>query len=75
MLYSNELIMTHDFIAQILGVQRSGITGAAGKLKKEGLIDYKRGVIIILNRSGLETQSCECYHIIKMELNTLLNSL
>jgi CRP-like cAMP-binding protein len=62
---SNELGLTQDFIAQMLGTRRAGVTIAAGELQKAGLIDYHRGKIVILDRARLEAVSCECYQLIK----------
>lgn len=59
--HSNHLHLTHAFLADMLGVRRSGITIAAGILQSKGLIDYRRGEIDILDRKGLEAASCECY--------------
>ncbi|MEO7208121.1 MAG: Crp/Fnr family transcriptional regulator [Steroidobacteraceae bacterium] len=71
-LSSNELVMTQDLIANMLGVRREGITAAAGSLHKAGLIDYHRGRIVVLNRDGLERRTCECYAIVKREYDRLL---
>ena len=60
--------MSHDFLSHMLGSTRSTVTVVAGTLKKEKLIDYKRGVITILDRKGLEQRSCECYQIIRTYL-------
>ncbi len=68
---SNELIMTHELIANILGVRREGVTEAPGQLHKAGLIDYKRGHITVLNRQGLEERVCECYQVVKSEADRL----
>jgi CRP-like cAMP-binding protein len=68
---SSELIMTQDLIASMLGVRREGITEAAGKLQAAGLISYRRGHISVLDRSGLESYSCECYAVVKRELERL----
>ena len=73
-LSSNELIMTQELIASMLGVRREGITESAGNLKDAGFINYRRGHITVLNRSGLETLSCECYQVVKKELNCLLSN-
>ncbi|MBD2127452.1 Crp/Fnr family transcriptional regulator [Microcoleus sp. ZQ-A2] len=70
---SNELPLTHEFIAQMLGVRRAGVTEAANSLQQAGLIHYKRGKITILNRKELEAASCECYEIIKGEYARLLS--
>lgn len=64
-LHSNELTMTHELIANTLGVRREGITEAAGKLRNEGLIRYNRGHITVLDRKRLEKRSCECYAVVK----------
>lgn len=71
-LVGDELVITQELIANLLGVRREGITDAAGKLQKLGLIHYKRGRIHILDRGGLEKQACECYGIIKREYDRLL---
>ncbi|MCX7195456.1 MAG: Crp/Fnr family transcriptional regulator [Proteobacteria bacterium] len=73
-LTSNELIMTQELIASMLGVRREGITEAAGNLKNAGFINYRRGHITVLDRSGLEMLSCECYQVIKKEFNCLLST-
>lgn len=71
-LQTDELIMTHDLIANMLGVRREGVTLAAGHLQRARLIRYTRGHITILDRAGLETRVCECYHVIKTESDRLL---
>jgi CRP-like cAMP-binding protein len=71
-LSSNELIMTHELIANMLGVRREGVTEAAGKLQKAGIIDYRRGHITVLNRPALEVWACECYQVVKTESDRLL---
>lgn len=68
----NELVMTQELIASLLGVRREGITEAALKLQKAGLIKYARGHISILDRAGLEHRTCECYEIVKREYERLL---
>lgn len=73
-LTSNELIMTQELIASMLGVRREGITEAAGNLKNAGFINYRRGHITVLDRSGLETLSCECYQVVKKEYDCLLST-
>jgi CRP-like cAMP-binding protein len=70
---SNELIITHEMVANILGVRREGISEAAGKLQQAGFIRYRRGHITVLERSGLETRVCECYTVVKKELSRLLS--
>jgi len=71
-LKSNELAMTQELIANMLGVRREGVTEAAGKLQSEGLISYSRGHIIVLDRAGLENKVCECYGVVQMEYARLL---
>ncbi len=70
----NELTMTQELIANMLGVRREGITEAAGKLQRAGLIDYRRGHITVLDRPGLEVRVCECYQVVKTESDRLLLS-
>ena len=62
---SNELTMTHELIASMIGVRREGITEAAGQLQQAGFIRYHRGHIVVLDRSGLESRVCECYAAVK----------
>jgi CRP-like cAMP-binding protein len=69
---SNDLVMTQELVANVLGVRREGITEAAGKLQRVGLIRYRRGHIAVLERSGLEAGACECYAVVKKELGRLL---
>lgn len=69
---SNELRMTHELIANMLGVRREGVTEAAGKLQCAGLIHYSRGCITICDRPGLEARACECYRVVKKEFDRLL---
>ena len=71
-LQSNELVMTQELIANMLGVRREGVTEAALKLQKAGLIEYARGHIKVLDRVGLEQRSCECYAVVKTEYDRLL---
>jgi len=71
-LATNELTMTQKLIANMLGVRREGVTEAAGKLQKLGLIDYQRGRITVLDRAGVEKQACECYEVVKNEFKRLL---
>mgnify|MGYP000563134684 CR=1 FL=1 len=68
----NHLTMTQELIANMLGVRREGVTEAAGKLQKLGVIDYHRGHITVLDRQKLETLSCECYAVVKAETDRLL---
>jgi Mn-dependent DtxR family transcriptional regulator len=67
-----ELIMTQELIANMLGVRREGVTEGATKLQEAGLIRYARGRITVLDRSGLEQRSCECYAVVKTEYDRLL---
>jgi CRP-like cAMP-binding protein len=69
---SNELTMTQEQIAIMLGVRRESITETAILLQREGLISYRRGHITVINRSGLELLTCECYDVVKKELHRLL---
>jgi CRP-like cAMP-binding protein len=69
---SNELTMTQELIASMLGVRREGITETAGNLQRAGLISYRRGHITVLDRLGLESQACECYAVVKNEYDRLL---
>jgi CRP-like cAMP-binding protein len=67
----NELRMTQELIANALGVRRESITQAAGQLQSAGIISYSRGQLSVLNRTRLETRSCECYAVVKKELHRL----
>jgi CRP-like cAMP-binding protein len=71
-LSSNELVMTQELIANMLGVRREGVTESAGNLQSAGLIDYHRGHITVLDRAGLEARTCECYAVVKNEFDRLL---
>lgn len=68
----NELVMTQELIANMLGVRREGVTESAGKLQKAGLISYYRGHIKVIDRLGLEARVCECYSVVKREYDRLL---
>ena len=72
LLQTNKLIMTHDLIANMLGVRREGVSKAAGHLQQKGLIKYVRGTITMLDRKGLEIAACECYKVVKDEYDRLL---
>jgi len=71
-LESNDLVMTQELIANMLGVRREGVTEAAGNLQAEGLIQYSRGHIKVLDRAKLEQRVCECYGVVKKEFERLL---
>jgi CRP-like cAMP-binding protein len=71
-LESDELKMTQELIANMLGVRREGVTEAAGNLQKAGLIRYSRGHIKVMDREGLEARCCECYGVVKREYDRLL---
>jgi CRP-like cAMP-binding protein len=73
-LSSSQLIMTQELIANMLGVRREGVTDAAGKLQKLGIIQYHRGQITVLDRPHLEQLSCECYAVVKKETDRLLTN-
>ncbi len=68
----NELVVTQELIAHMLGVRREGVTEAALSLQKAGLISYRRGHIMVLDRPGLERRSCECYGVVRLEYLRLL---
>lgn len=74
-LTGNELVMTQELISNMLGVRREGVTAAALKLQKAGLIEYARGRITVLDRPGLEKRTCECYAVVKKEYDRLLPAL
>lgn len=74
-LRDNKLNMTQELIANMLGVRREGVTEAAGKLQKLGVIEYHRGHITVLDRPRLEQLSCECYAVVRRETDRLLNSI
>ena len=74
-LQGNELVMTQELIANMLGVRREGVTEAALKLQSAGLIQYARGHITVLDRPGLERRTCECYAVVKKEYDRLLPDL
>jgi CRP-like cAMP-binding protein len=68
---ANELTMTQEQIANLLGVRREGVTEAAGRLHKAGIIDYRRGHITVLDRAEMEARACECYAVVKAESDRL----
>jgi CRP-like cAMP-binding protein len=69
---SDQFLLTQEFLAMMLGVQRTGVTAAAAALQREGLIEYRRGNVTILDRRGLERRTCECYGVSKLEFDRLL---
>ena len=69
---SNEIISTHEAMANVLGVRREGITQAAGTAQRAGLLSYRRGRILVLDRAGIEAQACECYRLVRDECDRLL---
>ena len=71
-LRTDTLKMTQELIANMLGVRREGVTEAAGKLQREGLVHYSRGQITVIDRPGLERRCCECYAVVKKETDRLL---
>jgi CRP-like cAMP-binding protein len=71
-LHGNELVMTQELIANMLGVRREGVTEAALNLQRAGLIQYQRGRITVLDRAGLESRTCECYAVVRKEYERLL---
>jgi CRP-like cAMP-binding protein len=72
LLPSNELVMTHELMANMLGVRREGVSEAAGKLQAAGLIQYSRGHIRVLDRPGIEARVCECYRAVRRECDRLM---
>ncbi|MEO7938859.1 MAG: helix-turn-helix domain-containing protein, partial [Burkholderiaceae bacterium] len=74
-LEGDELVMTQELIANMLGVRRGGVTESALKLQEVGLIRYARGHIMVLDRLGLENRTCECYAVVKKEYDRLLPDL
>ena len=71
---SDEFLLTQEFLAMMLGVQRTGVSSAAGALQRAGLIRYSRGVVSILDRRGLQQRACECYGLSKREFDRLLGN-
>ncbi|MBL8532530.1 MAG: Crp/Fnr family transcriptional regulator [Betaproteobacteria bacterium] len=69
---ANELVTTHELIASMLGVRREGVTQAVGNLQRDGLIQHRRGHIVVLDRAGLEARCCECYEVVRTEFARLL---
>ena len=73
-MHADDFLLTQEFLAMMLGVQRTGVTAAAGALQKAGLIRYTRGHVTILDRRGLLRRSGECYGVAKLEFDRLLGS-
>jgi len=71
-MHADEILLTQEFLAMMLGVQRTGVTAAAGALQRAGLIRYNRGNVTMLDRGGLIRRSCECYGVSKKEFDRLL---
>jgi CRP-like cAMP-binding protein len=69
---SDLLPLTHEFMSIMLGVRRAGVSEAANRLKAEGLIDYQRGLVRVLDRGGLEAAACECYGVIRKAFDRFL---
>lgn len=69
---SNELVITQELIANMLGVRRESVTEAAGNVQRAGLIEYNRGHITVIDRPGLEARACECYAVVRKEFDRLL---
>jgi CRP-like cAMP-binding protein len=72
-IYSDEIGLTHEFLAHMIGVRRATVSVTAQEMQKRGLIDYRRGKIKILDRSGLERSACECYRVVKEHLENYHN--
>jgi hypothetical protein len=70
--HSDQFLLTQEFLGMMLGVRRTSVTEVAGELKHQKLIDYSRGLVTILNRSGLEKRACECYAASKKDFDRLL---
>lgn len=71
-MHSDEFLLTQEFLAMMLGVQRTGVSVAAGALQRSGLIRYSRGMVTMLDRRGLQRRACECYKVSKREFDRLL---
>lgn len=69
---ADEFLLTHDVLAQMLGVRRAGVTVAAGEFQRSGLISYSRGHVRVLDRAGLEGAACECYAVVRAHTERLL---
>jgi hypothetical protein len=71
---ADDVVVTQELVAAMLGVRRESVTQAAGKLQQLGFISYRRGHISVLNRQGLKTRACECYGVVKAEVDRLLSA-
>ena len=71
---SDTLYLTHEFVSQMIGAPRTSVTSIVGSLQREGLVNYQRGKVIILDRAGLESASCECYRIVKESINRYVSA-
>jgi CRP-like cAMP-binding protein len=74
-MHADEFLLTQEFLAMMLGVQRPGVSVAAGALQKAGFIHYSRGIVTIRDRSGLENHSCECYDLSRREFDRFLSGV
>ncbi len=72
---TNQLVMTQELVANMLGVRREGVTEAAGNLQRLGCISYRRGHIAVLDRCGLEERTCECYEVVRVEIKRLFSDI
>ncbi|HYG83050.1 MAG TPA: Crp/Fnr family transcriptional regulator, partial [Pyrinomonadaceae bacterium] len=70
---SGEFNLTHDYISEVLGIRRAGVTNALGELKEKGVIDHSRGFIKIIDQEGLEASACECFEVIRAEFDRLFS--
>jgi CRP-like cAMP-binding protein len=70
---NEEIAITHEYLATMLGVRRPGVTEAALKLQEDGLIQYRRGGTTIIDRPRLEARACECYHVVKDTIDSVFN--
>ena len=72
---SGKLVMTQELVAGMLGVRREGVTEAAGRLREQGIVDYRRGHLSVLKREGLEERVCECYQVVRTEFDRLMSDI
>jgi DNA-binding FadR family transcriptional regulator len=71
---NDRFVITHDFLSQLLGVQRTGVTGLVDRLASEGVLETRRGEIRVADRNKLEHISCECYRIMRAQFANLIES-